>query len=290
MDSPVVATLRLSYVGRRATRQTTGGAEGATSRHHASDLGAPLGGHVRAVEGARRSAADVASRRHCEGLRRTRTIAQPSRTAPAHALQKARREPGTRLLVAYRRGLPHVPVGLPRRPRSKLTTGAAPRAELVTASVEQILDTLSERVRYFTLARRVDDLWIEERNRAEVCTLVERLLGAHLRATREWDSSAWVEAIVLDGLEVSDAGVAALAGAAIWCGRDGWFLDPLAARFELSADRQWVSSYVVRFGDAELGLGAMRYRGPKPAAGPLPSRWRFVFEDSRPPGPTRSAR
>jgi len=123
MDSPVVATLRLSYVGRRATRQTTGGAEGATSRHHASDLGAPLGGHVRAVEGARRSAADVASRRHCEGLRRTRTIAQPSRTAPAHALQKARREPGTRLLVAYRRGLPHVPVGLPRRPRSKLTTG-----------------------------------------------------------------------------------------------------------------------------------------------------------------------
>jgi hypothetical protein len=156
---------------------------------------------------------------------------------------------------------------------------------LVTASVERILDTLSERVRYFILARRVDDLWLEDRNRAEVSSLVERLLVAHLRTTPEWDQGAWVEAIVLNGLDVSDTGVAALVGAAIWRGRDGWFVDPLAARFDLSPDRQWVISYVVRFGDAERGLGGIRYRADsKPFAGPLPSRWSFVFEESRQPG------
>ena len=161
---------------------------------------------------------------------------------------------------------------------------------MVTVSVERILDTLSERVRYFTLARRVDDLWLEERNRAEVCSLMERLLGAHLRTAPEWESGAWVEAIVLNGLDVSDAGVAVLVGAAIWRGRDGWFVDPLAARFDLSPDRQWVSSYVVRFGDAERGLGGIRYRADsKPSAGPLPSRWSFVFEQSRQPGRSRSA-
>ena len=162
---------------------------------------------------------------------------------------------------------------------------------MVTASVELILDTLSERVRYFTLARRVDDVWIEERTRAEVCALVERLLGAHLRATPDWDSGAWVETIVLDAVDVSDDGVAAITGAAIWRGREGWFLDPLAARFELSEDRQWVSSYVVQFGDAELGLGGSRYHaGKKLVTGPLPSRWRFVFEESRRPGQRHSAR
>ena len=164
-------------------------------------------------------------------------------------------------------------------------------AELLNASVEVILTTLSERVRYFTLARRVDDLLIEERNRTEVCSLVERLLGAHLRATPDWDSGAWVETIVLNSIDVSDDGVAAIAGAAVWRGRQGWFLDPLAARFELSRDRQWVSSYVMQFGDAELGLGGIRYRADaKPMTGPPPSRWRFVFEESRRPGRRHSAR
>jgi hypothetical protein len=153
---------------------------------------------------------------------------------------------------------------------------------LSTHSRDQILDTLSERVRYFTLARRVDDLWLEERNRTEVCALVERLLAAHLRASAEWDAEAWVEGIVLEGLDVSDAGVAALTGGAVWCGRGGWFVDPVAARFELSPDRQWVISYVVQFGDAELGLGATRYRAEvRRLPERRPARWRFVFEDSR---------
>lgn len=151
-----------------------------------------------------------------------------------------------------------------------------------THALEQILDTLSERVRYFTLARRVDDLWLEERNRTEVGALVERLLAAHLRTNSDWDNEAWVEAIVLDGLDVSDAGVAALTGGAVWCGRDGWFVEPVAARFELSPDRQWVASYVVQFGDAELGLGATRYHAEaKRLPERRPARWRFVFEASR---------
>lgn len=148
--------------------------------------------------------------------------------------------------------------------------------------IEHILDGLSIRIRHYSLARTVDDVWLEETNRSEVGSLVEALLAAHLRISREWDAHAWIQGVVLRSLDVSETGVAVWLGMAIWYGHEGWFLDPLAARFELSPDQTVIRNYLIQFGDAETGLGTVRYEpSAKPRLGGLPVRWRFVFPEPR---------
>jgi hypothetical protein len=146
-------------------------------------------------------------------------------------------------------------------------------------SIEDILASLTARIHHHRLARRADDLWIEERNRAELGSLVEALLAAHLRRATGWSPGAWIDMVVPGTLDVSETGVAVVSGAAVWCGDAGWFLEPLAARFELSSDGRSVRTYELRFGDAELGLGAMRHQPlAPPSLRTLPERWCFVFE------------
>jgi hypothetical protein len=147
---------------------------------------------------------------------------------------------------------------------------------------EDILDSLITRIRHYRLARRVDDLWIEERNRVELGSLVEALLAAHLRGASGWSTGAWIDTVVTSTLDVSETGVAELSGTAVCCGDRGWFLEPLAARFELSDNGSAVRTYALRFGDAELGLGAMPHQpNRRPSLRALPARWCFVFEQMR---------
>ena len=147
--------------------------------------------------------------------------------------------------------------------------------------VEQILESLSERVRYYGLARSAGDALLEDLNRLEVSALVESLLGTHLRQSPQWDEAAWVDSLTDVRLDVSERGVAAFSGAAVWRGRDGWFLDPFVARFEFSSDLISIQTYALQFGDAESGLGSLRYRPDASSARAQPVRWCFVFQESR---------
>lgn len=148
-------------------------------------------------------------------------------------------------------------------------------------SVERLLDRLSERVQYFSLARSVGDPWLEEQNRIELCSLVETLLGIHLRSAPGWETSAWVDNVISLTIDMSTTGTVMLSGGAVWRRESGWFLDPVMASFELSADLASVRTYALQFGDAETGLGAVRYQPSASMRGALPTRWHFVFQESR---------
>ena len=148
--------------------------------------------------------------------------------------------------------------------------------------VEDILEHLSARIRHYSLARTVDDLWLEETNRTEVGSLIEALLADHLRSSNDWDAHAWVQGLVLRSLDVSEAGVALWSGMAIWHGHEGWFIDPLSARFALSPDRTTIEDYLIQFGDADIGLGMIRYEpSAKPRLAAAPVQWRFIFPRRR---------
>ena len=148
-------------------------------------------------------------------------------------------------------------------------------------SVEQILQNLSERVRYYELAQRAGDALLEDLNRLEVGALAESLLGTHLRESPQWDEAAWVDSLIGVRLDVTERGVAALSGAAVWRGPRGWFVDPFVARFEFSTDLLSIRTYELQFGDAASGLGSVRYGPDVLSARALPVRWCFVFQESR---------
>jgi hypothetical protein len=148
-------------------------------------------------------------------------------------------------------------------------------------SVEHLLDRLSERVQYFSLARSAGDLWLEEQNRIELCSLVETLLGIHLRRAPGWETSAWVDSVNAIAVDMSKTGTVVLSGAAVWRGETGWFLDPVMASFELSADLVSIRTYALQFGDAESGLGTVRYQPRSSVRAGSPTRWSFVFRESR---------
>jgi hypothetical protein len=147
---------------------------------------------------------------------------------------------------------------------------------------DDILARLSERVRYYSLAQHVGDSWLETQNRSELGWLLERLLSNHLHSASTWDRHAFVDLVIPLTLELSEDGIAVLSGVAMWRGQAGAFLDPLDATFELSSDSISVRGYSLRFGDAERGLGAMKYErtvAPIPARPPL--MWCFEFREVR---------
>ena len=146
-------------------------------------------------------------------------------------------------------------------------------------NVDEILESLSQRIRHYELARRAGDALLEDRNRLELCALVESLLGVHLRTTSEWQTDAWVDSVVDVVVEVTHPGVAVLSGAAVWRGPDGWFLDPLLARFECSSDLASVRAYALQFGDADVGLGHVQYRSNVARSPRPPGQWCFVFHE-----------
>jgi hypothetical protein len=147
--------------------------------------------------------------------------------------------------------------------------------------VDVILERLSERARYYSLARSSGDALLEEQNRIEFSALVESLLTTHLQGATAWDRGAWVEAVFPVEVAASDANVVVW-GVAVWRGHAGAFLDPLLAAFELTPDCMSVQAYSLRFGDAERGLGTVRYdRRAMSGTPPRPVRWCFEFSEVR---------
>ena len=144
----------------------------------------------------------------------------------------------------------------------------------------ELFDALSLRVRHHEMARASGDLWLEERNLTELCSVIEVLLGAHLRASDDWDTTSWVQAVLPVTMEISDSGVAVLSGRVVWRSGRGWFLDPLSARLELSSTGASLREYTIGFGDADAGLGSLTYEPGAHAADEMPrrtDRWRYVF-------------
>lgn len=156
---------------------------------------------------------------------------------------------------------------------SKLLGTVSPR--------QPILERLSERARYYCLAQSAGDALLEEQNRIELSSLLESLLEAHLRDATGWEAGAWVETVVSVTVDVAE-GEVVLAGAAVWHGSAGWFLEPLRVRAELSSGFTSVHTYALQFGDAERGLGSVSYQpGAMASRRALPAAWCFVFRDSR---------
>jgi hypothetical protein len=63
----------------------------------------------------------------------------------------------------------------------------------------------------------------------------------------------------------------------VWSGSGGWFLDPVAAEFELSEDSNSVRKYSLRFGDAHSGLGKYPNKPfSKDLYRPPPTDWSLV--------------
>lgn len=146
------------------------------------------------------------------------------------------------------------------------------------SSEELLLSLLPERVRSYRDAFAINDLQSEEHCRIELCSLVERLLELHLAGCKGCDSISMVDGVLPATFEVSDSGIVSIVGLAVWTGHGGWFLDPFAARIELSPDRKSVRAYSLSFGDAEAGLGKFPYE-PYSTKGyrPPPHVWLFVF-------------
>jgi hypothetical protein len=148
-------------------------------------------------------------------------------------------------------------------------------------SMDQLLALLPDRVRAYQAAVTSGDLAAEEGRRIDLCSVFEHLLGAHLPGCREWESGAWVDGVVPGTLEVTDPGVLSVAGLAVWSGPRGWFLDPFAARTELSQQGEWVQAYSLRFGDAEFGFGKFPYAPySKHCFDPAPRSWLFAFDSA----------
>jgi hypothetical protein len=138
---------------------------------------------------------------------------------------------------------------------------------------------LPERVRRYDDALAAQRPVGEEHHRIDICSVVEALLEAHLEGCPGWDSSFLMDGVLPASLTVSDSGVVEVVGLAVWSGNRGWYLDPVAARVELSADRKSVRAYSLRFGDAAAGLGKFPYRPhSKDRYRPPPEQWCFAFD------------
>jgi hypothetical protein len=137
---------------------------------------------------------------------------------------------------------------------------------------------LPEHVRAYRSAVAADDQTAESQSRVQVCSVLESSLDDHLRGRTGWDPGSWVDGVLPATFEALGSGFVTVAGAAVWSKKRDWFLDPLHAQVELSADGAAVRHYSLRFGDADTGLGKFQYRPySKDLYRSLPGRWLFTF-------------
>jgi hypothetical protein len=147
---------------------------------------------------------------------------------------------------------------------------------------------LPERVRAYRNALQSGDLHCEENHRIQLCSVIECLLELNVEGCTGCEVISMIDGILPASIDLSEAAKVSIVGLAVWTGKGGWFLDPVAVVFELSEDCNFVRKYTLMFGDAKTGLRKYPF---KPHSKDLyrspPSEWRFVFGHSESAKPFR---
>ena len=105
------------------------------------------------------------------------------------------------------------------------------------------------------------------------------MLETHLIGAQGLETISMVDGFLPSTLDVSAMPNVSINGVAMWVGDEGCFLDPVAAKFELSGDGNFVNRYTLKFGDAETGLKKFPYHPhSKDIYRPPPVHWLVVID------------
>lgn len=138
---------------------------------------------------------------------------------------------------------------------------------------------LADEVRSYLLVHgRGDEA--EEIQLRSVCSGIARLLGRLLDSEERWNRYYWVDAILPTSVTVPLPGELNIQGLVIWGDRgttQQWW-EPFAATMRVYASPDTVLGYQMMFGNAQLGLGKVRYNThPRGWNWAPPESWLFVF-------------
>jgi hypothetical protein len=116
---------------------------------------------------------------------------------------------------------------------------------------------LTEYVRAYLDAHEQQDNAQQEEALRWVCSTLEWLLGGLLSDHDEWDPYSWFDGVTPLRVSVLPPAGLEICGVADWYpgNHSGYWIDPFAASVRLTAARDALAGYRLRFGSAAHGLG-----------------------------------